>query len=98
MMKKSGTRCSGALTVVAASAEALIAPQLHHVAIEVIAQRGDLRREARAQLCHQPLVHRQRLSELGAALDRDRLVAQPAWCEHLDRTLRAARPPAAPAG
>src|SRR5438132_983684 len=55
-MKKSGMRAAVALPSPAPSDDAVIAPQRHEVAREVLAQRDDLALEARAQLLHERLV------------------------------------------
>src|SRR5271156_5177962 len=65
------------------SVEAVIAPQLHQVPVEVLAHGFDLSPEARAQLSHQLLVRRRGPGEDQLALDR--VEGGPARCRRRDR-------------
>src|SRR5439155_11146972 len=56
--------------------EAIVAPELHHVTVQIFTQRDDLASETPAQVEHQLLVRRVRTAELGAALQRECPAAQ----------------------
>src|SRR5271165_6818663 len=85
-MKKSGTRPLGSRSAPAASAEAVIAPQRHEIAVEVGAEGLHLAPEAASQLERQLLVDR-----LGLAVDQtatgrvENARANPAGGERLHR-------------
>src|ERR1035441_9382888 len=61
-MKKSGTLTSVEGTTTCDSADTIIAPQRHEVAIQVLAQRHNLGLESATQLQHEPLVGWRRLA------------------------------------
>src|SRR6476660_4873393 len=87
-MKKSGNRVAGWLAPARVSAEIIVTPEAHEVAVQVLAETHDLGLEAAAQGQHELLVHGLGIRIQQALLrGADQMMAQPLWRHALDRLL-----------